>query len=85
MLFFISPHHAGSIDYWMATVEKEVKDMVVSKHSTHVKEMERVIKGDDDCSRVCLAVFMVFVASLKVLEQCLLIFIFSSNANTIIT
>ena len=35
----------GAIDYWMATVEKDVKDMVVSKHSTHVKEMERVVKG----------------------------------------
>ena len=35
----------GTIDYWMACIEREVKDVVVSKHSGHVNEMERVIKG----------------------------------------
>ena len=40
--------------YGLLCVEKEVKDMGVSKHSAHVKEMERVIKGDYS---VCLTVF----------------------------
>lgn len=35
----------GSLDYWVNIIEKEIKDMVVSKHSSHVAEMERLIKG----------------------------------------
>lgn len=34
----------SSLDFWLNTVETEIKDMAVSKHSTHLTEMARITK-----------------------------------------
>ena len=45
MLHSFSMSNLGALDYWINVVENEVKDMVVSKHSAHLKEMRRIVKG----------------------------------------
>ena len=40
-----SMNSAASIDYWLNALEKEIKDIVVSKHSAHLGEVERILKG----------------------------------------
>ena len=40
-----SMNAVASIDYWLNLLEKEIKDIVVSKHSTHLTEVERLLKG----------------------------------------
>jgi hypothetical protein len=34
----------GNLDSWIKIVENEVRDVVVSKHSAHLAEMERIMK-----------------------------------------
>jgi hypothetical protein len=34
-----------AIGDWLKLLEKEIKDVVVSKHSAHLIEAERVVKG----------------------------------------
>jgi len=41
-----SMNAVASIDYWLNLLEKEIKDIVVSKHSTHLTEVERLLKGN---------------------------------------
>jgi hypothetical protein len=36
---------SASVDYWLNTLETEIKDIVVSKHSAHLAEVERILKG----------------------------------------
>lgn len=36
---------ASTIDAWLTVLEKEIKDIVVSKHGVHLTEIERIIKG----------------------------------------
>jgi hypothetical protein len=45
MMHSFSMSNLGALDYWINRVESEVKDMVVSKHSSHLKEMRRIVKG----------------------------------------
>lgn len=40
-----SMNSCASVDYWINVLEKEIKDMVVSKHSLHLSEVERILKG----------------------------------------
>lgn len=40
-----SMNAVASIDYWLNLLEKEIKDIVVSKHSAHLSEVERLLKG----------------------------------------
>lgn len=40
-----SMNAVASIDYWLNLLEKEIKDIVVSKHSAHLTEVERLLKG----------------------------------------
>ena len=40
-----SMNSAAPVDYWLNVLEKEIKDIVVSKHVTHVAEVERILKG----------------------------------------
>jgi hypothetical protein len=40
-----SMNSAASVDYWLNVLEKEIKDIVVSKHSAHLAEVERMLKG----------------------------------------
>jgi hypothetical protein len=35
----------ASVDHWLNVLEKEIKDIVVSKHSAHLTEVERILKG----------------------------------------
>ena len=41
-----SMNSAATVDYWLNALEVEIKDIVVSKHSTHINEVERVLKGE---------------------------------------
>ena len=41
-----SMNAVASIDYWLNLLEKEIKDIVVSKHSAHLAEVERLLKGE---------------------------------------
>ena len=36
---------SATLDYWLSVLEKEIKDIVVSKHKSHLSEIERMIKG----------------------------------------
>jgi hypothetical protein len=36
---------SASVDYWLNMLEMEIKDIVVSKHSAHIAEVERILKG----------------------------------------
>lgn len=40
-----SMNSVASVDYWLNVLEKEIKDIVVSKHSAHLTEVERILKG----------------------------------------
>lgn len=40
-----SMNSASTIDAWLTVLEKEIKDIVVSKHGVHLTEIERIIKG----------------------------------------
>jgi len=40
-----SMNSVAPVDYWLNVLEKEIKDIVVSKHSSHLAEVERVLKG----------------------------------------
>lgn len=40
-----SMNAVASVDYWLNLLEKEIKDIVVSKHSSHLTEVERLLKG----------------------------------------
>lgn len=40
-----SMNSAAALDYWLNVLEKEIKDIVVSKHSAHLTEVERILKG----------------------------------------
>ena len=40
-----SMNSAAAVDYWLNVLEREIKDIVVSKHSAHLAEVERIIKG----------------------------------------
>ena len=46
-----SMNSAATVDYWLNALEVEIKDIVVSKHSTHMNEVERVLKGEKDILR----------------------------------
>lgn len=35
----------GSIDLWTSQVEQEIDELTVSKHSSHLIQIERIIKG----------------------------------------
>lgn len=45
MTHSFSMNSGASVDYWISVLEKEIKDMVVSKHSLHLAEVERILKG----------------------------------------
>ena len=47
-----SMNSCASMDYWLKMLEKEIKDIVVSKHSLHLSEVERILKGND-CGCCC--------------------------------
>jgi hypothetical protein len=34
-----------ALDNWLRILEKEIQDMVVSKHSSHIAEAQRMLKG----------------------------------------
>ncbi len=36
MMHSFSVQSLGSMDYWLNVVEEEIKDMAVSKHSSHL-------------------------------------------------
>jgi hypothetical protein len=40
-----SMNSVTSVDHWMNILEKEIEDIVVSKHSAHLAHVERVLKG----------------------------------------
>jgi hypothetical protein len=40
-----SMNSSAAVDYWLSLLEKEIKDIVVSKHSAHISEVERILKG----------------------------------------
>lgn len=40
-----SMNSCASLDYWLNILEREIKDIVVSKHSLHLSEVERILKG----------------------------------------
>ena len=46
LIHSFSMNSVASIDYWLNVLEKEIKDIVVSKHSSHLTEVERLIKGE---------------------------------------
>ncbi len=46
MMHSFSMQSLGSMDYWLNVVEEEIKDMAVSKHSSHLAEMGRITKGE---------------------------------------
>lgn len=72
----------GSLDYWINIIEKEIKDMVVSKHSTHVAEMERLIKGIStkniiiNTPRFNSAIYCILQSSQAMLSQ---LYLFTKN------
>ena len=41
-----SMNSAAAVDYWLNVLEREIKDIVVSKHSAHLAEVERTLKGE---------------------------------------
>lgn len=45
LLHSYSMTNLGALDYWINMVEADVQDIVVSKHTTHVKEMHRIVRG----------------------------------------
>lgn len=45
LIHTFSMNAVASIDYWLNLLEKEIKDIVVSKHSAHLAEVERLLKG----------------------------------------
>ncbi len=49
LLHSFSMTNLGALDYWLNIVESDVKDIVVSKHASHVKEMRRIVKGTKSC------------------------------------
>jgi hypothetical protein len=40
-----SMNSVTSVDHWLNTLEAEIEDIVVSKHSAHLAHAERVLKG----------------------------------------
>jgi len=44
LLHNFSMNSVAPVDYWLNVLEKEIKDIVVSKHSAHLSEVERVLK-----------------------------------------
>lgn len=48
MVHCFSMQSMSSLDYWMNMVELEIKDMAVSKHSSHLAEMSRITKDIKD-------------------------------------
>lgn len=40
-----SMNSCASVDYWLNILEREIKDIVVSKHSLHLSEVQRILKG----------------------------------------
>ena len=42
-----------AIDEWLRLLEREIKDVVVSKHSTHLAEAERILKGETSLVSFC--------------------------------
>lgn len=49
LIHTFSMNAVASIDYWLNLLEKEIKDIVVSKHSSHLAEVERLLKGKLTC------------------------------------
>jgi len=49
-----SMNSVASVDYWLNVLEKEIKDIVVSKHSAHLAEVERMLKGFSSLSAFLL-------------------------------
>jgi Mg2+ and Co2+ transporter CorA len=48
MVHCFSTKSMTSLDYWLNTVEREINDMAVSKHSSHLAEMSRIVKEFND-------------------------------------
>jgi hypothetical protein len=40
-----SMNSVTSVDHWMNVLEKEIEDIVVSKHTAHLAHVERILKG----------------------------------------
>ena len=45
MIHSYSMNTLGALDHWINLVEKEVKDIAVSKHQEHVKELKRILQS----------------------------------------
>jgi hypothetical protein len=40
-----SMNSSAVVDNWLTLLEKEIRDVVVSKHGAHIVEVERILKG----------------------------------------
>lgn len=45
LLHNFSMNSCATLDYWLGVLEKEIRDVVVSKHSTHISEVEKLLRG----------------------------------------
>jgi hypothetical protein len=45
LLHNFSMNSCATLDYWLGVLEKEIRDIVVSKHSAHITEVERLLRG----------------------------------------
>jgi hypothetical protein len=41
-----SMNSSAVVDNWLTLLEKEIRDVVVSKHGAHIVEVERILKGN---------------------------------------
>lgn len=53
LLHNFSMNSCATLDYWLGVLEKEIRDMVVSKHSAHITEIDKLLRGEWGTSLCC--------------------------------